>query len=101
MCPKPRGQWTALRARYSDHRGAAGLTAVGNTLITEVAPGDIPLKWDVFVTPGIPIVTSDPARAVDDNDLSNETLDAGSASLGSADARKEQRTNDNEGEIHG
>jgi hypothetical protein len=36
-----------------------------------------------------------------DNDLGNEILDAVSASLGSADAGKEQRTNDNLGEIHG
>src|ERR1700681_2062369 len=27
--------------------------------MTEVATGDIPLNWDVFVTPGIPTVTSD------------------------------------------
>ena len=27
--------------------------------MTEVGTGDIPLKWDVFMTPGIPIVTSD------------------------------------------
>ena len=30
------GQWTALRTRYSDHRGAAGATAV-LTQITDVA----------------------------------------------------------------
>jgi hypothetical protein len=27
--------------------------------MTEVATGDIPLNWDVFVTPSIPAVTSD------------------------------------------
>src|SRR5688500_18031290 len=27
--------------------------------MTEVGTRDIPLKWDVFVTPGIPIATSD------------------------------------------
>jgi hypothetical protein len=32
----------------------------GNRVMTEVAiRGDIPLNWDVFVTPGIPMVTSD------------------------------------------
>ena len=32
----------------------------GNKVMTEVAiRGDIPLNWDVFVTPGIPMVTSD------------------------------------------
>ncbi len=25
----------------------------------EVATGDLPMNWDVFVTPGIPAVTSD------------------------------------------
>jgi hypothetical protein len=38
---------------------------------------------------------------LDNDDLSNEILDAVSASLGSADARKEQRTNHNQGEIYG
>jgi len=27
--------------------------------MTEVGTRDLPLKWDVFVTPGIPTVTSD------------------------------------------
>jgi len=27
--------------------------------MTELRPRDIPLNWDVFVTPGIPMVTSD------------------------------------------
>ena len=36
-----------------------------------------------------------------DNDLSNESLDAVSESGGAADARKEQRTNDNSGELNG
>jgi glyoxylase-like metal-dependent hydrolase (beta-lactamase superfamily II) len=31
-----------------------------NEVITEVRTRDIPLNWDVFVTPGIPTVTSDP-----------------------------------------
>ena len=32
----------------------------GNKVMTEVATrGDIALNWDVFVTPGIPMVTSD------------------------------------------
>ena len=35
------------------------------------------------------------------NGSANESLDTASASVGSADARKEQRTHDNSGEIHG
>ena len=36
------------------------MTNKGNKLMTEVATRrDIPLNWDVFVTPGIPMVTSD------------------------------------------
>src|SRR6266498_4636683 len=36
------------------------MTNKGNKLMTEVATrGEIPLNWDVFVAPGIPMVTSD------------------------------------------
>src|SRR6266404_3796083 len=31
----------------------------GDRAMTNVGTRDIPLKWDVFVTPGIPVVTSD------------------------------------------
>jgi glyoxylase-like metal-dependent hydrolase (beta-lactamase superfamily II) len=41
-------------------KGNKVMTNKGNKLMTEVATrGDIPLNWDVFVTPGIPMVTSD------------------------------------------
>jgi len=36
-----------------------------NKVMTEVRTREIPLKWDVFVTPGIPMVTSDLASSLD------------------------------------
>src|SRR6266851_7705392 len=58
--------WVArsLLGRHSDRRSAffcvtSGSGQQGGQLMTEVGTRDIPLKWDVFVTPGIPIVTRD------------------------------------------
>src|SRR5258708_39796713 len=35
------------------------LTGKGDKVMTVLRTRDIPLNWDVFVTPGIPVVTSD------------------------------------------
>src|SRR5216684_7392977 len=58
--------WVArsLLGRHSDRRSAffcvaSGSGQQGGQLMTEVGTRDIPLKWDVFVTPGIPMVTRD------------------------------------------
>jgi hypothetical protein len=56
--------------------------------MTEVATGDIPLNWDVFVTPSIPTVTSDLPPGMKQRDV---VADIGDSHLRQAGRRPRRR----------